>query len=94
MAKDVVFAGTFSQAKGMLFSIPLTFFSHLYASNKTPFATAMLVNLNPVDELVGVGMVVVGVPVLDLETGVTIVASLLQAKIMIERKNIYDVRWK
>jgi ACR3 family arsenite efflux pump ArsB len=83
MAKDVAFAGAFSQAKGMLFSMPLTFFSHLKASNKTPLAIAVLVNLNPVAETVGVVGVVVVVPVLVVAAGVTTV-SLLQANINIE----------
>ena len=82
MAKDVAFAGAFSQANGMLFSMPLTFFSHLKAFNKTPFTTAVLVNLNPEADTVGVGVVVV-VPVLVVAAGVTTV-SLLQANVNIE----------
>ena len=82
MAKDVAFAGAFSQAKGILFSMPLSFFSHLKASNKTPFTTAVLVSLNPEADTVGVGVVVV-VPVLVVAAGVTTV-SLLQANINIE----------
>ena len=82
MAKDVAFAGAFSQAKGILFSMPLSFFSHLKASNKTPFTTAVLVSLKPEADTVGVGVVVI-VPVLVVATGVTTV-SLLQANINIE----------
>ena len=63
MAKEVAFAGAFSQAKGILFSMPLSFFSHLKASNKTPFTTAVLVSLKPEADTVGVGVVVI-VPVL------------------------------
>jgi len=82
IANEFAFAGAFSQAKGILFSMPLTFFSHLKASNKTPFTTAVLVNLNPEADTVGVGVVIV-VPELVVAAGVTTV-SLLQAHVKME----------
>jgi len=56
MAKLTVLAGAFVHASGMDFSFPFTFGSHLYASNKNPFSTAVLVSVNfPL----GVGVTVV-----------------------------------
>lgn len=93
IANEFAFAGAFSQAKGMLFSIPLIFFSHLYTSNKRPLTTAVLVNLNPEVDVLGVGEVIEPT-VVDLVTGIVIAESLLQAIAIIERKNKYGARLK
>jgi hypothetical protein len=95
MANVAVLAGAFSQANGMLFSIPLTFFSHLNASNKRPFATAVLVKLNPEEDAVGVaGLMVVEDPIIGFVDGKTMLASLLQAIKNKPNEKIYNARLK